>query len=65
MKIGDLVKFIPGHTGFNPYPNMVGVVTGKDNAPWGHCLGVFIFWSVYGDTRLMTGDKLEVVCESR
>jgi len=65
MKAGDLVKFIPGHTGFNPYPNMIGIVTGKDIAPWGHCLGVFIFWSARDYTALMIGDKLEVVCESR
>ena len=60
MKAGDLVKFIPGHTGFNPYPNMIGVVTGD-----GPVDGVIVFWAARNYTALMIGDKLEVVCESR
>ena len=55
MKVGDLVKFVPGHTGHNPYPNMIGVVTGKD------IQGVFVFWSARDYTGLMIGDKLEVI----
>jgi len=59
MKVGDLVKFVPGHTGHNPYPKAIGVVTGRDIE------GVFVFWSVYGDTRLMNINRIEVVNESR
>ncbi len=59
MKVGDLVKFVPGHTGHNPYPNMIGVVTGRD------IQGFFVFWSARDYTGLMIGDKLEVVYESR
>ena len=73
MKVGDLVKFVPGHGRWsagsrtrgtfipphNPYPNMIGVVTGRD------IQGFFVFWSARDYTALMIGDKLEMVCESR
>ena len=59
MKAGDLVKFVPGHTGHNPYPNMIGIVTGRD------IQSVIVFWAARDYTAIMIGDKLEVVCESR
>jgi len=59
MKAGDLVKFVPGHAGQNPYPNMIGIVTGRD------IQSVIVFWAARDYTAIMIGDKLEVVCESR